>query len=142
VKAGYQGQTKRKATRRPSILDDATDWKLLVDFDTERIIFPPVIYATIQRPDIVIWSVETKQVIMIELTCPAEEGITAAQVRKEARYATLAEEIKSANQEWSTTVMTIEAGARGFVALSLLRCLKKLGLVPRQQQRIAEISHR
>lgn len=138
VKAGSKTKPKTKSQRRKSILDWATDWKLLVDFETEKIIFPPEIYSTPLRPDIIIWSSIAKQVFLIELTCPAEEGIEAAQIRKEARYAPLEAEIKSANRSWSVTVMTIEAGARGFVARTIPRCLNRLGLAPRQINRVCK----
>jgi hypothetical protein len=111
---------------------------LLVDLDTENIIFPPEIYSTPLRPDIIIWSSISKQVFLIELTCPAEEGIEPAQIRKEARYAPLQREIKSANSSWSVTVMTIEAGARGFVARTIPRFLNRLGLPPRQINRVCK----
>ena len=135
VKAGSKTTPTTKSHRRKSILDWATDWKLLVDFETEKIIFPPEIYSTPLRPDIIIWSSITKQVFLIELTCPAEEGIEAAQIRKEARYADLRDQIRSANKTWSVTVMTIEAGARGFVARTIPRCLNRLGLAPRHINR-------
>ena len=66
---------KPKATRpsrRPSLLDGATDWKMLIDFDRSPILFPPEIIPTNQRPDIIIWSLNSKHVILFELTCGAE----------------------------------------------------------------------
>ena len=68
------------------MLDYANDWKMLVDFDSARIVFPPIICSTAERPDVVLWSSLTRTVVLLELTCPAEEGIEAAQVRKEERY--------------------------------------------------------
>jgi len=49
-------------------LSSANDWKLLVDYANRQMIFPPVICATNQRPDIVIWSMSAHEVIMLELT--------------------------------------------------------------------------
>ena len=71
----------------------ANDWKMLVDFEDRKMVFPPVICATNLRPDIVIWSKRSRVVILIELTCCAEEGISAAQLRKENRYAELMAQI-------------------------------------------------
>ena len=71
-----------------SLLSDSTDWRLLVDYTDRIIVFPPEIVATSERPDIVNWSVALK-VIMIELTCPAEEGIEAARERKLGRCSQL-----------------------------------------------------
>ena len=68
------GNTSTKGIRsqRSSLLMDATDWKLLVDYDRDPIIFPPEIIPTNERPDIIIWSLTSKRVILFELTCGAE----------------------------------------------------------------------
>ena len=39
----------------PTFLRGATDWRLLVKLGGNKIVYPPEIYSTIQRPDIVIW---------------------------------------------------------------------------------------
>ena len=57
---------------RPSLLSNAADCKLLLDYDQSPIIFPPEIIPTPERPDIIIWSNTTKHVILFELTCCAE----------------------------------------------------------------------
>ncbi len=126
--AGTSGTTSSTKHKRPSMLDGAHDWKILVDFDKSPIVFPPEIYATAERPDIILWSISAKRVILIELTCPAEEGIEAAQVRKIARYTDLVKEINRSG--WSANQFAIEVGARGYVALSTPRCLKRLGMRP------------
>ena len=71
------------------LLHGASDWKLLVDFERHKIMFPPEIYSTDERPDVIIWSASLRKIILIELTCPAEEGIQAASERKLRRYETL-----------------------------------------------------
>lgn len=84
-----------------------------------------MICSTELRPDGVIWSVLTRTVILLELTCCAEEGIEAAQMRKEARYAdlmSLASECK-----WAPTLLTLEVGARGLVCSKTLHAFTKLG---------------
>ena len=48
--------------------------------------FPPSIIATPLRPDIVIWSKMARVVVLIELTCCAEEGVREAQLRKQTKY--------------------------------------------------------
>ena len=87
--------------------------------------FRPEIYGTPARPDIIIWSYASRRVILIELTCPAEEGIQAAKTRTLKRYAPLCSNIP---KSWSSTLMTIEVGARGFVGNSVRSCFRKLGL--------------
>ena len=69
-----------------------------------------------------------KKVLLLELTCPAEEGFTAASVRKLERYNDLISDIESAG--WKATHCPFEVGARGFVAKSTFRCLSLLGLPP------------
>ena len=122
-------------TKKPrnffSSLDESNDWQTLFDFDDKRIVFPPSIYATNERPDIVIWSKKLKRVILIELSCCAEEGIAAAQARKEARYKELVEEIRRIGI-WSPTLFTIEVGARGLVASSTYRAFVSIGLTQQQ----------
>jgi len=39
---------------------------MLVDYDKNNIVFPPMICATSQRPDIVIWSSMARAVIIAE----------------------------------------------------------------------------
>ena len=78
-------------------------------------------------PDIVFWSITLPQVILIELTCPAEEGIQAAVVRKQSKYTPLAEAI-SRDTQWKVGLLTIQVGARGFIATSTRSVIAKLGL--------------
>ena len=77
-----------------------------------------MICSTELRPDGVIWSV----LVLLELMCCAEEGIGAAQMRKEARYAELTTESK-----WTPTLLTLEVGARGLVCSRTLHAFMRLG---------------
>ena len=63
---------------------------------------------------------------MFELTCPAEEGIEAAKIRKQAKYAPLTEAISIAG--WKSVLFTVEVGARGFIPTSSHHPFNKLGL--------------
>ena len=64
---------------------------------------------------------------MIELTCPAEEGIEAAALRKETRY----EELQAAIKAWGECkYFTIEVGARGLVKLRVHNVLIRIRLSP------------
>ena len=62
-----------------------------------KTVFLPEIYGTAERPGILIWSPRLKQLIMIELTCPVEEGIEAAKVRVQSKYMPLIDQIN-----WNT----------------------------------------
>ena len=70
VKAGQQGP---RAEEAGGILETASDWQMRVDLRT-RTTFPTEIVVTNQRPDIVIWSSATKQVVMLELTVVLYHG--------------------------------------------------------------------
>jgi hypothetical protein len=110
---------------RKSLLSAANDWQLLIDFDCNQILFPPTIVATSQRPDVVLWSARTKTVIMVELTCPAEENFLNAHTRKMDRYTILQEQIRDA--KWTPVLRTVEAGARGFVSNRFQKIFRELG---------------
>ena len=86
---------KRSERRLPtknahrSILGMATDWKIQIDYTKNPVPFPVHICVTDKRPDIVLYSISSKTVILIELTCPAEENNRDAQLRKEVKYTPL-----------------------------------------------------
>ena len=149
VKAGASQHTlKSKRKQRHSngnMLSNASDWKMLVDLPGVNFVFPPEIFNTNERPDIVIWSAKLKKVLLIELTCPAEEGFTAAQIRKQSRYSPLQNEI-CRQTNWKTTVLTMEVGVRGFVSLTCQQVLRKLGMphksISRLCKHMSEISAR
>ena len=67
-----------------------------------------------------------KPVIMVELTCPAEENFMKAHTRKVDRYATFCEKIRDAG--WTPVIRTVEAGARGFVSHRFNKVFRELGL--------------
>ena len=93
-------------------------------------VFPPEIAATDLRPDVVLWSPGARRVLLFELTCPAEEGIEAANIKKSVRYLGLQQECESAG--WTVAIKPIEVGARGFVARSVVRVLIELGFSSRE----------
>ena len=69
----------------PLIIRLGVGLEALVDFRHKPYLFPPHIFATTERPDILIYSLRV--VIFGELTCPAEEGIAEASLYKQSRYA-------------------------------------------------------
>ena len=128
VSAGSKPLPNDSGPNRPDakcLLLPANDWQLLIDFDCCRMVFPVLITATNERPDVVIWSTKTKTVILIELTCPAEENFANASAYKLGRYAGLVEQIRLAG--WKVFLRTVEAGARGFVSHAFQRTLRELG---------------
>ena len=69
-----------------------------------------------------------RQVILIELTVPLEDRVCLAHERKRNRYLPLLSLCQS--NGWNATHFPIEVGSRGFVAYSLMRCLRQLGFPP------------
>src|SRR5689334_17526347 len=82
---------------------------------------------TKERPDIVLWSESSRRVFLIELTCPAEEGIEAARDRKESKYYPLLLGIKK-TKCWTADLFTLEIGARGLVACRAFKIFRLLGM--------------
>ena len=68
------------------ILNQANDWKFLLDEEHNQIVFPSQIIETAKRPDIIIYSESTKKVILIELTVQIEKNLTDANLRKKCKY--------------------------------------------------------
>ena len=127
VKPGNLSIQRSNRNLQSNLLDGTNDWQLLVDFMHAQIVFPPEIFCTNERPDIIIWSNCLRKVILVELTCPADENIYEARVRKETKYLPLLTEIRRTTK-WEVHLSTIEVGVRGCVGLSLKQCLSKLGL--------------
>ena len=84
------GQEVKGAKRASEILGTDSDWKLGVD-PKSQLKFPQEIAVTNQRPDIVRWSLSTKQVALVELTVPLEERIEESFERKLTEYQALTE---------------------------------------------------
>ncbi|XP_019639899.1 PREDICTED: uncharacterized protein LOC109481744 [Branchiostoma belcheri] len=71
-----EGEKRKTGTkdRERGILPTASDWNLRVDLD-RRLVFPEEISSTNLKPDVVLWSTQTKQIVLVELTVPWEERI-------------------------------------------------------------------
>lgn len=120
------GEKPEKQPRvRLGLLTTAADWQLQVDLG-KQLKFPAKITSTRLRPDMIIMSESTKQLIMLELTVPWEERMEEANERKRAKYQELVEECR--NQGWRTICEPLEVGCRGFAGRSLCKVLSVLGL--------------
>ena len=115
----------QSSSGRPSILSSAKDWQVKTDLDGEGS-FPEDIVITLLRPDVVIWSASEKQVIIGELTVPWEDNIDDAHERKLTKYAELRAECR--DRGWKAVCYPFEVGCRGFIAFSLQKWLRDLGL--------------
>ena len=137
MKAGSEINQKHNPKKqiRSHLLSNANDWKFLTDLPGTNYVFPPEVYSTPERPDILIWSPKLRTILMLELTCPAEEGIQAAKLRKQSKYMPLLNNISSGTA-WKPILLTLEVGARGFVATSTRQVFINLGI---QRQAVSEL---
>ncbi|GFO43724.1 hypothetical protein PoB_007022900 [Plakobranchus ocellatus] len=112
-------------THRKGLLDGCGDWVVSADLpEWER--HPGVIRKTALRPGIVILSVSTQQIIMVELTVPYESRMEEAHAFKEGKYLDLTKELKKDGYE--AKVIPVEIGARGFVGSLAFGLLRKLSI--------------
>ncbi|XP_024141063.1 uncharacterized protein LOC112154399 [Oryzias melastigma] len=123
VRAGEK--TWQQPSPTGGLLTTARDWKLQVDLG-RQLKFPEHIATTALRPDMVLTSQSSKQVVLIELTVPWEDRMEEANERKRAKYAELVAECRS--NGWKARCEPVEVGSRGFAGQSLPRTLKLLGV--------------
>ena len=93
------------------------DWNLRVDLD-KQLKFPDHIATTSLRPDIVLPSVSSRQVLLLELTFPWEDRIEEANERKRSKYQELVEQCQRGG--WKARCEPIEVGCRGFAGQGVL----------------------
>ena len=82
IKEGQK--TNRSVKDQTGVLATEKYWQIQVNLK-KRLIFPQEIYATSLRPDIVIWSCETKQFVIAEQTEPWEDRAKVANDRKRTK---------------------------------------------------------
>ncbi|KAF7659245.1 hypothetical protein LDENG_00000630 [Lucifuga dentata] len=109
-----------------------------VDLD-HQLKFPHEIATTVLRPDIVLWSIPARTVIMAELTVPWEEGMEAAFERKKEKYSELSAVCMEAG--WKASTFPVEIGCCGFIGKSTQQFLKVLGITrSRQRKALRELA--
>ena len=135
-----EGKTyQHPAVRAPEVKNlfaKAMDWKIMFDLGVGKTQFPAEIIETNggvgSRPDGVIWSMSTKVVVWIELTCPWEDNMSKWHFRKNAKYSQL--KINCEAKGWKVHPLCVEVGCRGYVAESFHRMCKVLGFTKKEQQ--------
>ena len=90
IKAGGSVRSAPSKKKKTSLLRTAPDWELFVDLD-ELLKFPDHIVRAQLRPDMILVSNTTKQVIMWELTVSWEENMAESHGRKLTKYQELVE---------------------------------------------------
>ena len=117
-------------TCKQGLLDGTDDWECTADIPGWNT-YPKVIRKSRMRPDIVIHSQSTKEMIIIEPTVPYESKMQAAQIYKIEKYADLANSLKK--KIYQVKVLAAEIGARGFVGASAYNLMKKLSIERREK---------
>ena len=117
-------------------LSAAQDWQRRVDIG-ERLKVPEQIAITTLRPDLILWSTETRQVLLIELIVPWEENIDVACERKLEKYQELVEQCKF--NKWRTACYPIEVDCRSFAGRSVCRILSRLGMIGEKKRKAMRI---
>ena len=112
------------------LLAGAKKWRCMFDLPDSAGVYPTVtvpgeILSSKQRPDGVVWSEQSRRIILIELTVPWEENMEAATKRKQSRYASISDMLRK--RGWMVTLLTVEVGSRGFAGKSLNYLLKGFG---------------
>ena len=139
VKEGNVSKTPDRNNRhKPKLLHSCTDWRFIADVD-RQLAFPTEITSTQQRPDLVIWSVNSKKVIIAELTIPFETNIDWAHQRKLEKYEDLQEQCTK--NDWSTDIFPLEIGCRGLISNATSTFLTKIGLTPAKKREYVKKKH-
>lgn len=134
------GESSRATSSGSGILTSATDWDMRVDL-RRQLKFPEKITTSTLRPDIVLWSRATKQVVLLELTVPWEERIEEAHERKLGKYQPLTQQCQQVG--WRACKLPVEVGCRRFPGQSLWSALSRLGIKgPSRRRLMANITKR
>jgi len=130
------------------VLAKATDWKVQFDLalgeeSRKERPFPPeiaIVTGKGSRPDGIIWSMETKTVIWIELTSPWEENFKSRHDFKFVKYNQLAIDLREGKHfgvKWTVLPFYVEVGARGPVhELGWGRMCTQLGITGAARRRL------
>ncbi|GFR82829.1 reverse transcriptase [Elysia marginata] len=119
------GRSNTASNQRKGLLDGCDDWEVSADLP-EWDKHPEVIRRTTLRPDIVIHSPSTQQVIMVELTVPYESRMEQAHNYKKEKYLNLTKELEESG--YRAKIIPIEISARGFAGSSAYDLLSKLSI--------------
>ncbi|KAK3799076.1 hypothetical protein RRG08_051357 [Elysia crispata] len=101
----WHGRPVRTTNQIKCLLDGCDDWDVSADLP-EWDSHPSIIKETRLRPDIVIHSTSTQQLIMVELTVPYENRMEEAHIYKREKYMKLTEELENAG--YKAVVMPVE----------------------------------
>ena len=106
------------------------------------IVFPPQIAETAKQPDVTIFSVVTKNVIIIiELSVPTEENLANAYARKKYKYQEVMELHGRMRQQGMVCILfSSRSRSGGFYNTSLSKCLASLGVPSGKRKTLMDTS--
>ena len=123
INAGEKIQRKRR--EKTNLLSSTDDWQLIVDLETQ-LKFPRHIAVTSLRPDLILYSDNTKQCIIWEL-CHGRNILLSLMRGRRPNTKNWSNNV---NKSHGIYIMTpVEVGCRGFAGQSLGRALAKIGIV-------------
>ena len=132
----WHGKPIKTTNQRRCLLDGCDDWEVSADLP-EWESHPIIIKETRLRPDIVIHSASTQQLIMVELTIPYENRMEEAHIYKREKYLNLTKELRDAG--YKAVVMPVEVGARGFIGSSAYDLLTKLSICGKKRTKALKL---
>ena len=133
VRAGEK--IEKKESSGGGWLAEAGDWKMVADIGGKAV-FPKEITETSLRPDMVVWTLRRRRLIIIELTVPWEDHLQEANERKREKYQDLAMECEE--KGWKVELWPVEVGCRGFVGRSTWSLMRMLGIVGEKRRKTCE----
>ena len=125
----WPGTVMSVKTRKQTQACEVNDWECSADLQGWKK-HPDVISKSGMRPDIVLHSPSSRQLILIELTVPYESRMEEAHLFKTEKYASLAQSLRKSG--FQTKVLAFEVGARGFIGASAYSLLKQLAISGRR----------
>ena len=82
------------------------------------------------------WSDTSPRLLIAELTFPLERNVLEAHERKARKYEDLVLECEQAS--WTTHILAVEVGCRGFPTSSLGKFLRRLGMPGRRKSQLTD----
>ena len=106
------------------LINHTTTITILADLLGTNYSFPPHIANTDERPDLVLWSDQSRSVTLIELTIPFEDNFADVHQRKSNRYHDLLQLCRK--NGYRAQLHTIQVGSRGIIDLESMSCVADL----------------
>jgi hypothetical protein len=119
-------KARHSAKTSTNVLERANDWQVQFDLELGSTASPKrakafpseiaVVSGEGSCPDGVVWSMETKTVIMLELTSPWDENLGKRHKQKMEKYNQLVIDLEQGKHngiEWNAQLLCVEIGARG-----------------------------